>query len=703
MLFLIAPLIVYPKTSELFEFNKMLFIYFMTTLIITVWLVEIVQNRPKFLNIRWLYIPLGLFFLSQVISTITSIDLHTSLFGYYGRFNGGLVSISAYVLLSLCFIHHYSHQFLIRLLQVSLSASFIVILWGLPGKFGYDLSCRVFVGEFTNSCWTNQFRPSERMFSTLGQPNWLGAYLASQLFISLFFFFRSETKHCIDRIIFGKIGMSLYIVLNILCIFFTRSRSALISVTVSIVIFGILMILRYGPYIYKRIVYICGILCVIGASLIIIRTGIAQIDKFIPSFEKNRSTVTNEKQEVGLSSEVTESFDIRKIVWQGAWELGLRYPLVGTGVETFAYSYYFARPIAHNYTSEWDFLYNKAHNEYLNYFATTGFIGFGAYLVLILVTIILAVKGIFYPYQESDSSGVITSSDKHILSLGVLCSFITILITNFFGFSISVINIYFYLIPAIIYMIANPIVINRSQNTATSINKIIIGLVLMSALFICYSITIYFVADINYNEAENQYQSGNASLALESFVQANKLRYEHVYEDKFAGFLANLALSYSLQKDAKTADRFIALSKYYNDKTLLVSPLNVLYWKTRARIYYYFYQATLSKNYLTTGIRALDKAKELSPSDAKIPYTKALFLSVLEGEEENVAEKADATTTSIREINASIALKDDYRDAYLLKGQLLRKKGQKDEAKKIFEYMIKKFGKDEEIQKELSM
>ena len=37
---------------------------------------------------------------------------------------------------------------------------------------------------------------------------------------------------------------------------------------------------------------------------------------------------------------VTESGDIRKIVWQGAIELWKQYPILGTGVENFAYSYY---------------------------------------------------------------------------------------------------------------------------------------------------------------------------------------------------------------------------------------------------------------------------------------------------------------------------------------------------------------------------
>ncbi len=79
----------------------------------------------------------------------------------------------------------------------------------------------------------------------------------------------------------------------------------------------------------------------------------------------------------------TESGQIRLIVWRGALEVFKHNPWIGSGVETFAYSYYGFRPVEHNLVSEWDFLYNKAHNEFLNYLATTGAIGLVAYILMI--------------------------------------------------------------------------------------------------------------------------------------------------------------------------------------------------------------------------------------------------------------------------------------------------------------------------------
>jgi len=88
-----------------------------------------------------------------------------------------------------------------------------------------------------------------------------------------------------------------------------------------------------------------------------------------------------------LESGGTESGTIRKIVWTGAlriWQANPKNFLIGTGPETFAQAYYQYRPLEHNQTSEWELLYNKAHNEFLNYLVTTGILGLGSYIVLLI-------------------------------------------------------------------------------------------------------------------------------------------------------------------------------------------------------------------------------------------------------------------------------------------------------------------------------
>jgi len=139
------------------------------------------------------------------------------------------LSIITYLILFYGFVSNFSgkkdEKFFLLLLKTSLISSIMVILWGLPAKFGYDLSCLVFTGQWNNSCWTEQFKPKERMFSTLGQPNWLGAYLVINFFIGLYFFLNQKSTS-------KSYFWFFYLILNFTSVLFTRSRSALVYLTI---------------------------------------------------------------------------------------------------------------------------------------------------------------------------------------------------------------------------------------------------------------------------------------------------------------------------------------------------------------------------------------------------------------------------------------------------------------------------------------
>jgi len=98
-LFLLVHLVLTSDTSELFEFNKMWLTFGLTILIAAAWFTKMILQRKIYIQRTPLDIPIGLFLLSQIISTIFSWDTHVSLWGYYSRFNGGLLSILSYIFL----------------------------------------------------------------------------------------------------------------------------------------------------------------------------------------------------------------------------------------------------------------------------------------------------------------------------------------------------------------------------------------------------------------------------------------------------------------------------------------------------------------------------------------------------------------------------------------------------------------------------
>ena len=707
ILFFITPFLMSSLTSELFEFNKMMFIYFIATCIFFFYLLKIILAKKIIFKRTPFDIPILIFLISQILSLIFSIDPHTSLFGYYGRFNGGLISIISYVILYYGFVSNFKLKHIKKALKISLSSSFLVILWGLPGKVGYDTSCYVFTGKWTNSCWTEQFKPALRMFSTLGQPNWLGAYLVIHFFIAFYFLFSNILKEKKKLALSNGIYIA-YLILNFACILFTRSRSAIFSVIIGIIFFFIYILIQNRN---KTKEYVRAIIAVflVGLLLIILfKTGINNIDKYINwqvfVVKKQSQLKDNNKPQEKLN--ITSSFDIRKIVWKGAVELGNKYPLFGTGVETFAYSYYFVRPQEHNLTSEWDYLYNKAHNEYLNYFATCGYIGLFSYLAMIFAVLLFTITKI-------KNNNLLENNNK-LLAFSLLISYLTILITNFFGFSTSTINIFFYIIPAIIFI---SLTLNTSEETQesqekakanTSNLKILQYIFLIPAvLFLVFSLLFivrYVLADIQYSQAEIYAENDEYQNSILYLGNALDLKYEHVYQDKLSYDLANLAFisSYGNVDEQDLTKKLQELSILANNESLKASPKNVLYWKTRAKDYYLFYQINLDKHEIEKGIKALKVAKELSPTDPKISYSLSLFYSLLYDDEKQKDEKLKYKDYSLVEIERVIRLKPNYYDGYFLKAQLYEKYGENDKAREIYEYILKNFNSnDKEVLNQL--
>lgn len=717
VLVFITPLLMFPGTSEIFEFNKMLFIYLIAASIFFLWFLSSILAKA-FIRIRTsLDLPIILFFISLTFSTVFSIDFHTSLFGYYGRFNGGLLSIITYIILFYGFIFLFDFKKIINLLHVSLLSSFLVMLWGLPGKLGFDLSCLVFTGQFNNSCWTDQFRPAERMFSTLGQPNWLGSYIAIHFFIGLYFFMKAIKEKRVP----GTLIFMAYLIFNYTVVLYTRSRSSLLAVFAGFLLF-LVFFLRTKPIVFLAILFIL--------LTIVFKTGIQKIDHYtsIDTYKKILGTAKDKKTLQKTSSQpqgkitVTTSSDIRKIVWQGAIELGLRYPLFGTGVETFAYSYYFVRPKEHNLTSEWDYLYNKAHNEFLNYFATTGFIGLGTYLLLIGSVLYIAISKIKNQIANSKISyknskfknnneamkprqtWLTQWNNDQLLTFCLLLSYLTILISNFFGFSTTSINIFFFLIPAILLKKDDALHSQMSKSSAkfntSNVLGIVVGCVIFS--FLLLGLVNYFLADTLYAQAENFARVGEYQKSADLLQEALKHKSEHVYEDKLSYSLANLSLFASYQNQKDISQSMKNLSTLYNNKSIRSSPKNVLYWKTKAKNDYLFYQINSDNTDITDGIGALTESRVLSPTDPKIPYSLAIFYSLLFDETDNTGEKEMLKNKSLQEIDESIRLKPDYRDGYFLKAQLLKKYGQSEEAKKVLQFILDTINpNDQEVKNEL--
>ena len=445
----------------------MVLVYLLTIIITGTWVIKIINHKSLIINHTPLDIPLLLFLASQILSSIFSIDRHTSIWGYYSRSNGGLLSIISFSLLYWALVSNLNKVRVIKLLKIGLVSGAIISLWGILEHFGVSPSCVILRQELNASCWVQDV--AARVFATLGQPNWLATYLGMLIFPAIYFAVTSTVKVTSDKKLQLVTSYLLPVILY-LAFTFTYSRGATLGLIGGMAVFLTFYFVRNTQKdsenqkirvsdiqkIRLSDLLIHPALRVLLSFLIInLIFGSAltrfDISKLLPtSTSKVESPNTFEVSPnvTQLEAGGTESGQIRFIVWAGALDIFKHYPIFGSGVETFAYSYYQFRPIAHNLVSEWDFLYNKAHNEYLNYLSTTGIVGFGSYLFMIGTFLLWSIK-----YYISSIKQKNHNTYYLILTTSLLASYISYLVSNFFGFSVVITALFFFLFPAMAFVI----------------------------------------------------------------------------------------------------------------------------------------------------------------------------------------------------------------------------------------------------------
>ncbi|MFA6185343.1 MAG: O-antigen ligase family protein [Candidatus Shapirobacteria bacterium] len=639
-LFFFTPLIFTQSNSELFELPKMYFVYISTTLITTFHLINVFQKKAPFHQKTFLDIPLFLFFISQVISTYYSIDPHTSFYGYYSRLNGGLLSLICYLLLYFILSVYLNSDFKNKIINFSLFSAFLVSIYAITEHFGID-----------KNLWVQDVQ--SRVFSTLGQPNWLAAYLCIFIPFSIYKFFESIKMY--GR---GVTRPYLYLILTSIfyvAILFTKSKSGIIACLISIIIY-------FTIYFFQNLKNKSSLSKIsIFALIFILLTFTINNpikDYFFSSIETQRmASLQSTNNPESSKILITSSGNIRKIVWKGAIDLWKKFPIFGTGVETFAYSYYWTRPVEHNLTSEWDFLYNKAHNEYINYLATTGAVGFLTYCFVIISVLFFSLKS---PLSKGDLEG---------LNLVILASFSSLLITNFAGFSVVTTSLFFFLLPTLLLDECPTCPVKGRWSQFIGTERVLTITTIIISLFFIQKIIYFYIADIAYSQSEKYDSQNDYSTAL-SFAQVSHQLNpnEPLYTDKLATIYSKIALSTGKQE-------YVDQAVIYSDLTIKTSPANINFWKQRAQNYLYI--SSVDTKYFTISITALTNAASLAPTDPKIFYSLGQFL-----------ETANLTDQAIPYYQKAIELKSNYDHAYFALGKIYLTKKENNLAKENLQKTI---------------
>jgi len=428
-LLILTPFLFSGAFNETFEFPKMYFVYFVGSLLILLTVLrrlwgagdgiktDGLDQSPTFPNDRQRnrfayphqeYVRLhggytlltGLFVFSFILSTVFSSHLYTSLWGYFSRFNGGLVSVLIFFGLYWTILQRKPKtQNILKAVALTMLP---ISLYSIMQHFGLG-------GTWTTDTTT-------RAFSTFGQPNWYATYCAMVLPVVLYLALThhnpKQNLNTINKSFLLDFGWYALYALGFTGFWFAYSISGIIGLITSSALIIVLnksatlknwrrltvlllmccTVALTNPGIFKQRLndVLKDVLTSHNKSTIQINTGTDVASK--PTENPPENIPPDDQADPNPQAKPTDynlsdSGFIRKGIWEGTIKLWLASPknlLIGTGPETFPYEFQFFRPTSLNYSSEWNFILNKPHNYYLELLAQNGLLELLIYLAIVV-------------------------------------------------------------------------------------------------------------------------------------------------------------------------------------------------------------------------------------------------------------------------------------------------------------------------------
>ena len=369
-----------PRTDDVFNLPKYTLVVFGALLCAGLWIVDAVYRRGV---ARWrsgFQWPLFAVVIWAAVSTATAVDTHVALLGNYGSYDG-LYGAIAFAVIALTAAEAFDVRDLRRLGGVfAFAGGSVVVLYGLIQL--HDTSIGGAPWDFVH--WhTTSF--SGDIFSTFGNPNHLGGYLAMLLPIALVLGTASKR-------LFVRVAAGVFVVAVLVELLRTAARGAWVATMAALFV----LLLAVLPELKRRPLLMAGT----GAAvLVVIGAGMAAFGRRLLHERLSQLFAS------GGHTPVQQRFDI----WNVAFHLALGRPLVGIGPDNFALVYpqhqsaAWVRALGPNY------LVNGAHNILMNILADEGFVGLLLFLLLI-GTLVVKTIGAMRRFRHNEINEAVTDA-----------------------------------------------------------------------------------------------------------------------------------------------------------------------------------------------------------------------------------------------------------------------------------------------------
>jgi tetratricopeptide (TPR) repeat protein len=639
----LLPLLFFNQTTEFYEVPKMAFLAVAVVLILGLWIFSWIVNGKVTIIKTPLDIPLLVLLGVVLASTFTSVSRYPAIFGNITRIHGSAVSYVVYVLLYFVTVSHLTSMGKIKsFLYVLYGSGVLVALLTLMSYFGLYLPF-----DFAQAA---NFTPTGSSFSTV-------AFLLMLLPWPLL------------SLISGGKGLPTPFALGMAILF-----GVTVALTGSVTTLVVLLLVLVGCVLFSGSRGIKGLTTFIVPVAVVVFTLMLTYLPFPGNVVQQLGAKFPKEIQLPLS-----------ISWKVSVSAFRDAPFIGTGPATYLFNFTGYKPLEFNAKNYWNFSFDTAYNELLQVLGTLGILGLGAVVIICLVVLGMARKGV-------GQDGIVAA-----LSVSAVTAVVLMLVhsTTLVSFFVTL------LVFAALMMVQESIRERISElsiglKAATSNNKqfdlfpiILFVLFLVGAIPALYQTYKVVMADYYHRQALAQ-ANRNGSVTYQFLQKAESLNpYVDLYrvdmaQTNFALANAIVAQRSANQKNAQvnlsdadkqTIQTLISQAIAEGRASVALSPRSARNWEVLASIYRNI--NGVAKNATTFSLDAYGRAIQLDPLNP------TLRLNV--GGIYSAAKNYDMAS---RFFTDAANLKADYADAYYNLALTLRDKGDVQNAKAVAEQTV---------------
>ncbi|MFH1826375.1 MAG: O-antigen ligase family protein [bacterium] len=604
----VMPTIFDRRLGIVFSGTKAAWMRVFGVLLLSVWSLKLIITRQHRFVRTILDWPVACFLLGTTVATLTSVHVYTSFAGFYGRYEG----LSSWYLFAIFFfvVTNYIHSFeqLKRIVVMVMSASTVMAVYSIIQRHEWDPY--MWGGVIT---W-------QRVIGTIGQPNFLAAYMLMAFFLllALFMMRKPGYRQAIDwpaqllpiglfafaqlaflfiiynfeaqdvwlwyfgfvlitasavsfayyykqlhsKVFDVVVGLSIIVIY--ISILYTQSRGGYMGFFTGSVLFAIVAGRRWIFANWQKI----GIL----GFFIILISGVTMLRPEYSPFERFASEVTTKSNAQESQLELKGAAGSRGETWKSAFRIIADYPVFGIGPEVLKMVFPRYETDLFRFKEAFHVKQDRCHNETFDVGVTKGLITFCLYIWLLYL---------FFAQGLAKMKKV--NQNERLLIAGLLSASLAFLIQNQFSFGVVAITSLFWVMWGMVMVVGEKTQAEGERRQAIGNIKLeevpwfpVAG-VAIAALILIYISFFSFREDIHFKTGKTLMQMGQVPQAMAAFEKSLEvfpfeggtishlgIAYLNLARQKADYLQKGIAiLNYGTKIDPYNADNYFLLTKIY--------------------------------------------------------------------------------------------------------------------------------------------